>query len=57
MSAEERRSLDLVKQAVDGARRDKLVAQLRHRKPDDYVDWSIFLYHLTQSDIDAMLAP
>ena len=43
--------------AFDLASRYRLVARLRHRPPDDRIGWSIFVYRLTQPDIDKMISP
>ncbi|MGB9623970.1 MAG: ArnT family glycosyltransferase [Phycisphaerae bacterium] len=47
---EEARTFDLL-------RRSRLLHGLRRRPPDDRIGYSIFVYRLTQADIDALTAP
>jgi len=35
----------------------KVINQLRHREPDERVGYSLFIYRLTQSDVDALVKP
>jgi hypothetical protein len=57
MDAAEQRKLKQAQYAFDMASRYRLVAQLRHRQPDDRICWSILVYRLTQPEIDRMIAP
>jgi hypothetical protein len=57
MDAAEQRKLKQAQYAFDMASRYRLVAQLRHRPPDDRIGWSILVYRLTQPEIDKMIAP
>jgi hypothetical protein len=38
-------------------RRARMLQQLRHREPDERIGYSLFVYRLTQGDVDALLSP
>jgi hypothetical protein len=38
-------------------RRARLLQQLRHREPDERLGYSMFVYRLSQGDVDALLSP
>jgi len=54
LEAQRRMHMD---KAYDAARRDCLLNRLRHRQPDDRIGYSLFVYHLTQADVDQLMAP
>jgi hypothetical protein len=43
-----------MREDYDRARRWRLLNQLRHLRPDDRVGYSLFIYNLTQSQVDEL---
>lgn len=44
-------------QEDDALRRKRLLNQLRHREPDGWIGYSLFVYHLSQDDVDKLTKP
>ena len=38
-------------------RRSRMLQQLRHREPDERIGYALFVYHLNQAEVDALLGP
>jgi hypothetical protein len=45
------------RQAYEALRRKRLLNQLRHREPDGRIGYSLFVYHLSQDDVDELTKP
>ncbi|MHC5109299.1 MAG: hypothetical protein ACYTHJ_05420 [Planctomycetota bacterium] len=56
-SDEQRREREYARSRFELARRWRLINQLRSRRVDDRVGWTMFVFHLTDEEIRAMTAP
>ena len=45
------------RQEYDALRRKRLLNQLRHREPDGRIGYSLFVYRLSQDDVDKLTGP
>jgi hypothetical protein len=56
-SAEERKTRELTLASCKRTRCGKLLNALQHRPPDDRIGWSLWVFRLTQAELDTIFVP